>query len=293
MPEASTSTLTGSTISPCQPASPPVGVPYNRVAVIFGKPTGWGDINLDALAPADGFWRVGDAFSGVGDVNGDGFDDFAVTSTTASYQGLSNVGSATIIYGNADGVSNPTSAHEGFRVYGLAAGDLLGTQIGPAGDMNGDGFDDILISAPSGGSYGEVYLIYGGNFIGAVVQPDAGLDRFTGSWRNETISMGVGNDTIAGGGGMDRLSGGAGQDTFLIENLPDQVSVTILDFKEAEGDVIDLTDFGFADAGAVQALLIDDGALAQHSRFQLDADTLLIIENYRPADFDAQHFILV
>ena len=273
--------------------TPPVGVPYNRVSVIFGKPTGWGDINLDALAPADGFWRVGDAFSGVGDVNGDGFDDFAVTSTTASYQGLSNVGSATIIYGNADGVSNPTSAHEGFRVYGLAAGDLLGTQIGPAGDMNGDGFDDILISAPSGGSYGEVYLIYGGNFIGAVVQPDAGLDRFTGSWRNETISMGVGNDTIAGGGGMDRLSGGAGQDTFLIENLPDQVSVTILDFKEAEGDVIDLTDFGFADAGAVQALLIDDGALARHSRFQLDADTLLIIENYRPADFDAQHFILV
>lgn len=268
-------------------------VPRKAVSVILGKETGWTDIDLTAVPSPAALTRRADAFAAVGDINGDGFDDFGITFTTDTYNGFSNVGSATIIYGNAEGSFSSLYAHEAFRVYGLDRNDYMGNRIGPAGDANGDGFDDLLISASFAGNHGEVYLVYGGNFIGAVVQPDAGIDRFTGSSRNETIAMGIGSDTIAGGGGIDRLSAGAGQDTFLIENLPDQVSVTILDFKEAEGDVIDLTDFGFVDAGAVEALLIDDGALAQHSRFQLDADTLLIIENYRPADFDAQHFILV
>lgn len=72
----------------------------------------------------------------------------------------------------------------------------------------------------------------GSGFIGT-----AGQDRVVG---------GAGNDSIAGGVGADRISGGAGADTFLFrsfEEIANGQRDRILDFSQADGDVIDLSRF--------------------------------------------------
>ena len=52
-------------------------------------------------------------------------------------------------------------------------GELLGNAVATAGDVNGDGFDDIVIGAhradPNGGSSGSSYVVFGANFTGGIL----------------------------------------------------------------------------------------------------------------------------
>ena len=62
----------------------------------------------------------------------------------------------------------------GFVATGIDAGDQSGTSVRSAGDINGDGIDDLLISAPAAGaSSGEAYVVYGSpsGFSAAVSRP--------------------------------------------------------------------------------------------------------------------------
>lgn len=93
---------------------------------------------------------VGDEFgqsvAGVGDANGDGRADVAVGSPGESNAGA---GSGSVrLYSGANGALI-------WRIDGGAAGDRLGQSIHAAGDVNGDGFDDVVVGAPgSAGSRG-------------------------------------------------------------------------------------------------------------------------------------------
>ena len=55
---------------------------------------------------------------------------------------------------------------QGFIAVGAAEFDLTGYSVSTAGDINGDGFDDLLVGAPGAGDganlEGTVYVIYGG-----------------------------------------------------------------------------------------------------------------------------------
>ena len=57
------------------------------------------------------------------------------------------------------------SAAQGFIIQGDAAGDYAGVSVSSAGDVNGDGFDDLIVGAwlgDDGGNYaGEAYVVFG------------------------------------------------------------------------------------------------------------------------------------
>ena len=56
--------------------------------------------------------------------------------------------------------------NNGFQINGIAAGDFAGWSVSSAGDLNGDGFDDLIVSArradPNGTNSGATYVVFGG-----------------------------------------------------------------------------------------------------------------------------------
>ena len=144
--------------------------------VVFGKATGLANIDLTTLTATQGFIIQGDAavdYAGVsvssaGDVNGDGFDDIIVGAPGGGNGGI-NAGEAYVIFGKATGLANidltNLTATQGFIIQGDAAVDRAGLSVSSAGDVNGDGFDDVIIGANGGDNggtdAGEAYVIFG------------------------------------------------------------------------------------------------------------------------------------
>ncbi len=127
--------------------------------VIFGKATGFTNIDAGALAPPNGFRIQGDSggdwagfsVAGAGDVNNDGFDDIIIGAPLGD-DGGTDAGEAYVIFGNATGFGTidltNLAAAAGFKIQGESNYDVAGYSVSGAGDVNGDGFHDIIISAP-------------------------------------------------------------------------------------------------------------------------------------------------
>jgi FG-GAP repeat len=129
--------------------------------------------------------RIGGDITGVGDFNGDGVDDFAMGFANEGDTGVGSpnydgTGAAYLIYGSTAGIGsgetlditdingdqNADGHSDGVRFSGGTANDHIGIYVERAGDVNGDGLDDLMISdkeydiTPSGNE-GVVYLIWG------------------------------------------------------------------------------------------------------------------------------------
>ena len=208
--------------------------------VVFGKAAGF-DPNLDlsALSTSDGFRIVGGAagdkagyaVGGAGDVNGDGYDDLIIGATGA---GADHAGSSYVVFGksadfwNSVGFSGTIDLSEiggsdGFQLSGVASGDDSGYAVGGAGDINGDGFDDMMVASAHASPQdlmlaGESYVIFGGKLVTGpeTYLGGSGDDTLTGNPAgvDQTFIGGQGNDTVFGNGGADAFSGGAGDDTM-------------------------------------------------------------------------------
>ncbi len=144
--------------------------------VIFGKALGFSDIYLSSLTSAQGFAvygaaaedRSGCSVASAGDVNGDSYDDIIIGAYLANTGGTDS-GTSYIIFGKATGFSNiylsSLTIDQGFAVYGASAKDQSGFSVASAGDVNGDGYADIIIGAPyaytGGTNSGTSYIIFG------------------------------------------------------------------------------------------------------------------------------------
>jgi hypothetical protein len=165
----------------------------------------------------------GISVSSAGDVNGDGLDDLIVGARDADANGTDS-GASYVVFGKTDddpvNLSAIASGNGGFVINGAGAGHSSGGSVSSAGDVNGDGFDDVIVGAKNANyPKGASYVVFGGNFTGSVTQlGTTGNDTLSGTAANDVIFGGRGDDVITGNGGIDRLAGGTGNDTLIISN---------------------------------------------------------------------------
>jgi len=115
-----------------------------------------------------------------GDVNGDGFADIILGSnfydSTLPGTQLGVDGAAFIYHGGPNGITGTDPTNADGAIFGRSLGSRLGQYVDGAGDVNGDGFDDIVVSVPSegtlfppgipindrSGNYGAILIFHGG-----------------------------------------------------------------------------------------------------------------------------------
>ncbi|MHC4380690.1 MAG: autotransporter outer membrane beta-barrel domain-containing protein, partial [Planctomycetota bacterium] len=101
--------------------------------------------SVDGVSQTDQF---GTAITGVGDWNGDGYDDYAVSSV-GSDRTLQNAGLVTIFSGFDDSVMA--------EIEGIEAADQLGASLANLGTHDGDGLPKIAVGAPYASSANGVF----------------------------------------------------------------------------------------------------------------------------------------
>ncbi|NCC22878.1 MAG: hypothetical protein EOM26_10525 [Alphaproteobacteria bacterium] len=185
----------------------------DSVQKLFGKPgefvssddstfnTNNGGTYLSSVAAGFSGTAEDVTVSWIGDFDGDGTGDYAVGAYAADSGSAAGSGQLFII---------DNAGSKILELNGMSAGDWLGESVAGVGDVNGDGFDDVLVGAPESlGGDGSAYLLFGHPVAPAPV--------------TQAISeLGTGLRGTAGSGGAYKITDGmvVGNHLYAIETQP-------------------------------------------------------------------------
>lgn len=143
----------------------------------------------DLTPPDDSVANAGYSVSGAGDVNGDNIQDFIVGAPTSTHNLRSSSGSTYVVFGKKGGLPEiigledigEVGNSQGFRIDGAAMNDWAGYSVAGAGDVDGDGLDDVIVGAWGANngpqlppSEGSVYVIFGAPSLSRIDLTDIG-----------------------------------------------------------------------------------------------------------------------
>lgn len=249
------------------PNNSPNGEYSGTVYVVFGKSDGTPVQLSDVESGTGGFAihgvleddRTGSSVSAAGDVNGDGRDDIVIGAYAVDGNGT-NAGITYVVFGKSSGTAIELSdlALEsntlGFQMVGAGAGDRSGYSVSGAGDVNGDGKDDIVVGAPyddmSGASGGAVYVVFGkatGTSVAlASLQPGSSTAGFVILGEaSERVGKSVSGAGDVNGDGLADVIVGAPYATASVYSP----GVSYVVFGKPDGAVLDLADVAAGTAG--------------------------------------------
>ena len=216
--------------------------PWSGSAKVFSGADGSVLYTFDGDSQKDKF---GSSVSGAGDVNGDGFDDLIVG---APYDKKLDRGSAWVFSGGDGSIL--------YTFYGDSPEDRLGSSVSGAGDMNGDGFGDLLVGAPfddkdskfdngsaqvfSGKDGSVLYTFFGdssGDFFGYSV---SGAGDVNGDGYDEVIVGAFGDDNNGNihSGSAQVFSGFDGTQLYIFngDSAGDAFGVSVSGAGDVNGD---------------------------------------------------------
>ncbi|WP_237151636.1 M10 family metallopeptidase C-terminal domain-containing protein [Oryzibacter oryziterrae] len=226
-----------------------------------------GTYDLSVADDSRGFTITGEAagsyaglsFAG-GDFNGDGIGDLVVGSPLLTISGVPGRGGAYVIFGKRGQQSDLSLADltsdKGIYINGGTNERYTGYSVSLAGDVNKDGFKDLVIGAPlsltGANQNGRGFAVYGrasgpitrvGTSAGDLLPGSAFADSLIGAGGKDTINSGSGDDTLEGDGSADTLTTGSGADTLIYKLVSDSTPAafdTVTDFSVAD-DIFNLS----------------------------------------------------
>ena len=152
-------------------------------------------VDVTYTGPSSSLW-FGVSVSGAGDVNGDGFDDVIVGAMRYS----SFKGRAYIYFGGA----SPNNVID-VTMTGEASSNYFGNSVSTAGDINDDGYDDVIIGAYGNSSFtGRAYIFFGGAIMNDTVDV-----TISGESSGNYFGYSVANAGDVNGNGFPDLLAGA------------------------------------------------------------------------------------